>query len=165
MHRLLATALFAASMFSPAAAAEPSGQTVSGIRCERDEGSAFHIHQHLAIFDHGRAVMVPSDVGRPLVGQCLYWIHTHTSDGIIHVEAPVVRTFTLGEFFDVWGEPLTRARVASAHAARGATRVYVNGAPYAGDPRKIELVQHADIVIEVGPPYAAPVPFTDWAGQ
>ena len=40
--------------------------------------------------------------------------------------------------------------------------IWVDGRPYGGDPRKIPLVQHADIVIEAGPPYARPAPFTDW---
>ena len=35
-----------------------------------------HIHQHLAIFDHGKAVRIPEDVGRPLGGNCFYWLHT-----------------------------------------------------------------------------------------
>ena len=67
-----------------------------------------HIHQHVAILDHGRAVTIPEDVGRPLVSQCYYWIHTHTPDGIIHVESPNFRSFTLGNLFDIWGQPLSR---------------------------------------------------------
>ena len=30
-------------------------------------------------------------------------LHTHTNDGIIHVESNVKRDYTLGEFFDIWG--------------------------------------------------------------
>src|SRR5581483_12030445 len=35
-------------------------------------------------------------------------LHTHEPDGIIHVESPVNRKFTLGEFFDVWGLRFTK---------------------------------------------------------
>jgi hypothetical protein len=159
-----ALALALGAAFGPAAAGadEAQGQPVDGVRCDQMEGSVFHIHQHVAIFDHGRPVGIASDVGRPLTANCLYWLHTHTSDGIIHVESPVFRTFTLGQFFDIWGEPLSASAAASA---RGPLRVYVDGSAYRGDPRKIELDQHADIVIEVGPPYRKPVPFTDWKGQ
>ena len=29
------------------------------------------------------------------------WLHTHAADGIVHIESPVDRTYTLGNFFDV----------------------------------------------------------------
>jgi hypothetical protein len=30
-------------------------------------------------------------------------LHTHTADGMIHVESKIVRNYTLGEFLDIWG--------------------------------------------------------------
>lgn len=151
---------------APGAAAIPSGQPVDGIHCDTMEGSVLHIHQHLAVLDHGHAVGVPEDVGRPLVGQCFYWLHTHTPDGIIHVESPSFHTFTLGNFFDIWGQPLTRSDVAGAHPKSGEQIVtWVDGHRYSGDPRAIELTQHLDVTIEVGPPYAKPAPFTAWNGN
>ncbi len=144
----------------------PTGESVHGIRCEAMEGNVLHIHQHLAIFDHGKALGVPDDVGRPMFANCLYWLHTHTPDGIIHVESPTFRTFTLGDFFDVWGEPLARTNVAGAKPRKSEKIVvWVNGNPYAGDPRKIELTQHLDITIDVGPPAKKTAPFNDWNGQ
>jgi hypothetical protein len=110
-------------------------------------------------------VPIPSDVGQPVAGACLYWIHTHTPDGIIHVESPKFRTFTLGEFFDIWGEPLSPIAVGPARVKKGGLRVYVDGDLYRGDPRKIDLSQHTDVTLEAGPPYSKPVPFTDWQGQ
>jgi hypothetical protein len=101
-------------------------------------------------------------VGRPLAGGCFYWLHTHTPDGIIHIESPVVRDFTLGNFFAVWGQPLSRTRAASVTVAAGALRVWVDGRPYAGDPRAIPLVTHTEIVIEAGAPYSKPPTFTGW---
>jgi hypothetical protein len=151
---------------APALSAEvPTGAPVDGIRCDRMEGAVFHIHQHLEVQDHGKAVTVPADVGRPVAAQCLYWIHTHTSDGIIHIESPVFRTFTLGQFFDIWGQPLTPTNVAGVHVQKGQVHVFVNGDLIKSDPRKVELAQHTDIVIEAGPPYQKPQPFTDWKGQ
>ncbi len=146
-------------------AAMPSGRPVDGIRCDQAEGAVFHIHQHLAISIHGKAIAIPSDIGRPIVTPCLYWLHTHTADGLIHVEAPQFRTFTLGNLFDVWGEPLSATAVASARLKRGELHVFVDGKQYLGDPRKIELSQHTDIALEAGAPYAKPTPFTDWQGQ
>jgi len=141
----------------------PTGQPVAGISCDAMEGQRIHIHQHLLILDHGDSVPVPYNVGRPSSNQCLYWLHTHTPDGVIHIESPANRTFTLGDFFAIWGQPLSATRAASAFAKKGSKlKVWVNGKPYAGDPAKIPLVAHADIVIEAGPPFPAPPKFTDW---
>jgi len=149
-----------------AVAADPSGTpAIGGITCDRAEGSVFHIHQHLALFDHGRPMTIPSDIGRPLAGECLYWIHTHSPDGLIHIESPKFQTFTLGEFFDIWGQPLSATRLATAKFARGQLHAFVNGHAYAGDPRKIELLGHSVVVLEAGPPYVSPPAFTDWQGQ
>lgn len=160
----VATLILAATVASPAAA--PSGQPVDGIRCDQMEGAVLHIHQHLAIFDHGKPVPIPSDVGRPLVGQCLYWVHTHTPDGIIHIESPAFKTFTLGDLFDIWGELLTSTDVAGAKPRKGEkVVVWVDGSRYNGNPRAIELTNHLDITIDVGPPQKKPAPFTAWNGN
>ena len=143
--------------------AQAMGQTVNGISCDAQEGQRIHIHQHLVIYDHGIQQLIPQYIGIPIGGRCIYWLHTHTPDGIIHVEAPMDRSFTLGDFFSVWGQPITRTQVASAKTKKGeSTRVWVNGAIYNGDPAKIPLTAHADIVIQVGPPFKKPEPFTNW---
>jgi hypothetical protein len=159
-----ATAVAAAlSTASPPQGGPPVGQEVSGIRCNEMEGSRIHIHQHLTIFDHGKPVSIPNNVGRPLSGQCLYWVHTHTPDGIIHIESPTSRTFTLGDFFTIWGQPLTGSLASSAKADKGTKlKVWVDGKPYKGDPRTIALNAHTDIVVEAGPPYPTPPKFTAW---
>ena len=136
----LLTLLLAQTMFS--------GLPIDGIRCDASEGAVQHIHSFLHISDRGRAVEVPAGVGIPEGGQCLYWVHTHSADGMIHIESPVKRTFTLGQFFDVWGQPLSRTAAASARAPHGRTlRVSVNGKSWKGDPRTIPLRDHEDIRI------------------
>jgi hypothetical protein len=144
----------------PAAA---QGEMISGIACDAMEGARIHIHQHLVLIDHGNPVPIPPDVGQVPAHSCLYWIHTHTPDGIIHIESPQSRTFTLGDFFAIWGQPISRTHVASMRAGKGTTlKVWVNGKPYDGDPAAIPLVAHADIVIEAGPPFVTPPQFTTW---
>jgi hypothetical protein len=157
---LAASAKIAAAQFTPA-----PPPTLGGITCDRQEGQRLHIHQHLSIIDHGKDVAIPPNVGQPAGAQCIYWVHTHTPDGIIHIEAPKDRAFTLGDFFKVWGQPLSRAAAASAHAAKGdALRVWVDGKPYKGNPANIKLVAHTDIVIMAGPPFSKPKRFTTWNG-
>jgi hypothetical protein len=163
---LASVAAFVTVTTLSAPAAIPTGERVDGIRCDAAEGVKMHIHPHLTILDHGKPVAIPEDVGRPLAGQCFYWIHTHTPDGIIHIESPNFREFTLGEFFDIWGQPFDAHDVAGAKPRSGETvKVFVDGEPYAGDARKIQLAQHLDIAILVGPPYAKPPPFTQWNGN
>jgi hypothetical protein len=140
--------------------------SIDSIPCQGMEGTAMHIHPHLAIIDRGNPVTIPADVGRPKTGECLYWLHTHTADGILHVESPTVRKFTLRNFFDVWGQPLSATQAATAVAPKGSTlKVWVDGKPYTKDPGAIELLDHRDIVIEAGPPFPPPPKFTAWGGK
>ena len=166
MHRLLqrllvASAVVALACTTTARAGVATGQAIDGVLCEPAESFVMHIHQHLDVIDHGKPIVIPGDIGRP--GQCFYWIHTHRPNGIIHVESPTERTFTLGNVFAVWGQPLTETDVAGAKPNSNERIVtWVDGRRYEGDLRKLELTSHEDITIEVGPPYAQPTPFTEW---
>ncbi len=74
---------------------------VDGITCAPVEQLVYHIHAHLAVFDDGRLYALPGGVGIPgsrpyqsrygpvaVGGRCYYWLHTHTSDGVFHIESP-----------------------------------------------------------------------------
>lgn len=91
--------------------------------------------------------------------RCYYWLHVHAQDGVIHIESPSRRTYTLGEFFDIWRQPLTATQVGSA---RGSMTVFVNGRRYSGNPRSLELGSHEDIQIDVGAPVVPPRK-VDWS--
>jgi len=133
-----------------------SGLAIDGVRCEANEGAAEHIHTHLQLFDRGRAQTVPAAVGMPPGAGCLYWLHTHSADGIIHIESPVNRTFTLGQFFDIWDVDLSPTRAAGVQAHKGSRlRVTVNGKPWKSDPRAIPLRDREEVVIQSGPPFAS----------
>jgi len=147
-----------------------SGETVDGIQCQGSEQTLFHIHAHLTIFVDGAARQVPYGIGIPSPqvqntaqgafvagGSCLYWLHGHAADGIIHIESPIQRTFTLGEFFDLWGQPLGPSQVGPAHGP--VTAIY-NGKLYDGNPRDIPLNAHAQIQLDVGRPLVGPVTIT-----
>ena len=143
------------------------GLPIDGIRCDATEGVVLHIHSHLQLVDRGRNVVLPAYIGIPSVQPaCLYWLHTHDASGIIHIESPTKRPFTLGEFFDVWGKSLSWSSAGPLHAPRGARlRIIVNGRLWHGrSPREILLRNHEDITIEVGPPFVAQQPF-NWSGM
>lgn len=137
---------------------------IDGIRCDRTEGAVEHVHVSLQLYDRGRAVTVPANVGIPQGSDCLYWLHTHAADGIIHIESPVKRAFDLGEFFDIWGPDLSWVKAGSVSAAHGARlSIWVDGKAWHGkDPRAIPLRDHETIVIQSGPPFAKTAP-VDWS--
>jgi hypothetical protein len=85
------------------------------------------------------------------------WLHTHAADGVIHIESPVQRTYKLGEFFDIWGQPLNRFQVGPA---RGTVTALLDGHVFTGDPREIPLRAHSRIELEIGRPLVAPEKIT-----
>lgn len=129
-----------------------NGHPIDGVQCNSSEQLVFHIHTHLTIFVNGSARQVPLGVGF-FDNSCLYWLHTHQPDGIIHIESPDQRTFTLGDFFDVWGQPLSPNQVGPA---KGAVTAFYNGAVYQGNLRDIPLGNHTQIQLDVGTPLIAP---------
>jgi hypothetical protein len=91
---------------------------------------------------------------------CYYWLHTHAGDGVIHIESPTQRLFTLGNFFDEWRQPLSSHQVASVS---GTITAFINRQRWTKNPRSLPLLPRAVIQLDVGAPV---VPFStiSWAG-
>lgn len=124
-------------------ASEPA---IAGILCE-NERLNFHIHVQLNIFVNGQRREVPEDVG--IRDGCLYWLHTHDASGLIHIEAPSPEQFRLGQFFAIWGEPLSESRLLDAAPEAGhSVRALANGDVYQGDPADIPLTDAEVIVLQ-----------------
>ena len=132
---------------------------VDGIDCSDSE--AYHIHAHLSIIREGLVQAVPANIG--ILAKCIYEIHTHDKTGEIHLEAPIAKRFTLGNFFAVWGQPLSRSNIAGITGA--AVTVYVtDGATtveYTGDLAQLELTSHRLVTIQIGKPIQA-IPTVIW---
>jgi hypothetical protein len=124
-----------------------TGKSVDGIQCLGSEQLKFHDHAHLAIFVDGAQKTVPAFIGIAPDGSCLYWLHSHTPDGVIHMESPISRGFTLGNYFDIWGQPLSATQVGPA---KGTVTAFVDGKKFTGDPRDIRLGEHVNIQLDVG---------------
>jgi hypothetical protein len=147
-----------------------AGATVDGIKCQTNEQVAYHIHVHLAIFVNGVQQPLPRGIGIPgpqtvqggfvASGKCFYWLHTHDSSGVIHIESPTTRTYTLGQFFDIWGRKLSSDQAGNA---KGHLTVFVNGKRFTGDPRSITFSGHKLIQLDVGK-VVPPKPYTFAAG-
>jgi hypothetical protein len=150
---------------APASTTSPS-RSVDGVKCAPVEQLAYHIHAHLQVYYNGSPSQLPGAIGLlgPVAQQskygvfygatkCYYWLHTHTADGIIHIESPTATLYTLGEFFDEWGQPLSATQVATA---KGPVTAFVNGKRWTKNPRDIQLKPHAEVQLDVGKPV---VPF------
>lgn len=115
------------------------------------EGTALHYHDHLDVFVNGKRVTVPAGIGIAPNEEFFSPLHTHDTTGIVHVESAEPRAFTLGEFLEVWGVPLT-ARCLGGYCSTGGLHVcvYVNGRLLAGDPRRLTLQPHQEILVAFG---------------
>ncbi|HEY1680483.1 MAG TPA: hypothetical protein VGF98_02440 [Candidatus Tumulicola sp.] len=136
---------------------------IDGVDCNPTEGVAEHVHAQLQLYDRGKRITVPASIGMSETAGCLYWIHTHDSNGYIHIEAPVIKNYTLGQFFDIWGRELSWTRAAGLTAPHGnRLSIWVDGKSWHGsDPRTIVLRDHESIVIQNGPPFVKPAA-ADW---
>ncbi len=117
---------------------------VDGIPCETQEYSTYHVHAHLDVFVNGQRNAVPAGIGIPQ-NKCLFWMHTHSDDGIIHIESPKERQFTLGEFIDIW-----KATSSSPPPSNGDPIIFVNGAPITTKLQDTILNAHDEIVLAYG---------------
>ena len=158
-----------------AASSTRDGKSVDGINCQREVKAVvhYHLHVHVAVYVDGQARRLPAGIGftRPALIEhtpagtmyeaslydCLYALHTHAADGIVHVEAAAPGHFTLGELFDIWNQPLGPDRVGPA---TGTVVVFANGRRFSGNPRSTPLVAHGDIQLDVGNPLVPFQPFS-----
>ncbi len=174
---------------SPAPLPYQNGETIGGIPCDTAaHDNETHYHAHLEVYVNGQPVTVPGDIGRQSPG-CLYWLHTHDTDGIIHIEAPKDQTYKLGQFFDIWGQPLSKTQLMNYKLdSKHQYTIYIftptadqeknqdvnqpfkvsppgDLKPYTGDPRQIQLKPHEVIYLEYGTPVVSPQPYSFPAGD
>ncbi len=129
-----------------------AGQPVDGLTCGPAAGPRFGAH--MEIFAHRHVVAIPAGIGvappltavagRISTGRCRYPVMTADPSGVLAAQRG--RRITLGEVFDLWGQPLTRNDVAGF---RGPLTVYVGTRRRPGDPRAIVLSRHERIVLEL----------------
>lgn len=135
------------------------GAPVAGIECASSE--AYHVHAHLAIIRDGRMLAIPAQIGIP--NACTYALHTHDESGEIHVEATARTRFTLGQFFAVWGQPLSATNIAGLTGQDIAVFIQDGTAlsRYTGDIGDIELSSHRSITIQIGSAFTE-IPTYEW---
>jgi hypothetical protein len=121
------------------------------------EGTTLHEHANVQVFVNGAQQPVPQGIG--ITEDGLASLHTHTSDGLLHVESSQIRDFTLGEFFDVWGVFLSETCI-GAHCPQGQEEliVFQDGVRVDGSIRDVVLDDQSVIVVTFGTPDQLPDP-------
>jgi hypothetical protein len=132
--------------------------TVDGVGCAKNEN--YHIHALLSVYQDGVRLALPESIGRGT--GCAYEMHTHDGSGVMHIETDVFKVFTLGQFFALWGQPLSAA---SAAGLPGKPTYYLvdkeKVTRYTADPSAITLDAHREVVIVTGTP-PTQVPRYNW---
>jgi hypothetical protein len=162
--------------------AAATGQNVDNISCGA-EMTTVHYHADLQIYVDGQLQQVPAGVGIVLpdgtdsphlasngATACLYSLHTHDASGIIHIESPDSRSYTLGNLFDIWGQHLSTTQFMN-HAVDAKHKLAIvvydaTGARHVvtGDPSKVVLSAHDTVVIQFNSAAELGSPYTQWNG-
>lgn len=114
-------------------------------------GTAEHYHPKLRIIIDGNDVPIPANIGVDPTTGAMSAVHTHETDGTIHIEADTAgETFTLGQLFTQWGVTLTPTQIGGVKAKDGQQLdVTSNGVPVAGDPKDLRLEPDQVIVLRM----------------
>lgn len=189
LHANAGGVIGAPDMFTPTSGDTSTGGTgsaVDGITCEPTMSNNYHIHVFVGVIVNGAQYAMPIAIGMVKPGaaasgfinaaQCFYFIHTHDSSGIIHVEStnpgglPITSSiYTLKNLLDIWGMTVDRTHVGpftgpvvvltSGQIYRGDQNSGVVPSStytfYGGDPNGIPLFSHEVIWLIVGPTYPA----------
>jgi hypothetical protein len=111
-----------------------------------------HLHPQLNVTADGARLIIPKNIGidQPLYKdhslarygmQGMAPLHTHDDSGTIHVESNANRTYTLGQFLNIWGGlDLTGKTV----------KATVNGSKPVSDFRNLILKNGEQINLQVG---------------
>jgi hypothetical protein len=132
----------------------PSGKfaPVNGVSCDLQEHSQAHYHAHLSLYINNQAVTVPGNIG--VSDSCLYWLHTHNSTGVVHIEAPKNQVYNLGTFVQIWASRFPELSYPSELNQTSGWSVFINGKPYDGDFRQLQFADHQVITLHYNSPNA-----------
>ena len=140
MRRLLLPTPFLALLLLALACRSDDDSLDPLTMCVEHGGSlAIHIHaQVVPILEH-QPQLLPANIG--ITPDCMRPLHTHAANFQVHVESPKPASWTVGDFFRVWGDD-------SPYQGLGTHSVSLNNEPYEGDYRDIALEDGIIVIID-----------------
>ncbi len=144
---------------------------VDGVYCSSNEQLAYHIHAHISIYVDGTQVPLVANTGIAPVGvtssanvECFYWMHTHDASGVIHIESPTTKLYTLNQFFDIWQQKFSSATSPFPTELSSSIGwvIYVNGKQVNTDFNHLQLHAHDLITIAYNSPGIKPDTVYSW---
>ena len=134
----------------------PAYPPVEGVYCDQLEQQGYHIHVHLTIWLNGSQVPVPAQVGIASDTSCFYWLHTHDTTGVVHIEAPATASLNLQQFLDIWRKGFSTLGYQDQLASSTGWTVWVGGKQITGDFSKVVFQPHMVITIAYNSPNVKP---------
>ncbi len=146
---------------TPASTGGPFSQHYAGLAQRRQAAhvptmmdtmnSSVHFHPLLKVYVNGKQIPAPANIGIDPTQDAMQMagLHTHDTTGTIHVEGvPAAR---LGQFFRIWGVPLSATQLGPYHArGNDAVRMWIDGKPSTVFGQ-LKLADGQRIVVSFGP--------------
>lgn len=141
---------------------------VDSVYCDQLEQSVEHIHVYIVVYINGQASPLPAGVGIPQDSTgnaaCFYWLHTHDSSGVVHIESPSSEVFTFGQFRDEWQQQFASLGLPSQLLLNPGWKIWINGKVYSGTLSSIPLEAHNVITMAYNSPNVKPATTYNWNG-
>ncbi len=144
---------------------------IDNVYCDQLEQSVEHIHAFLSIWIDGKQSALPANVGIPqstssgsATVTCYYWLHTHDSSGIIHIESPSSEQFTLGQFLKEWNLGFNSLGFPTELLLNSGWKVWINGKVFNGTLTSVPLNAHNIITVAYNSPSVKPQTTYAWNG-
>jgi hypothetical protein len=145
---------------------------VDGVYCSANEQLSYHIHAHLSIYVNGATIPLVANTGIAPIGvtsnanvTCYYWLHTHDSSGVIHIESPTTKLYTLNQYFDIWDKfSSTSSAFPTQLSSSTGWIIYVNGKQVNTDFSHLLLHAHDIITLAYNSPGIKPDTTYAWQG-
>jgi hypothetical protein len=149
---------------SALASDNPAYPVVDNIACQTGEKFGYHVHAHLSIYVDDQPVSLPANIGIASDGSCIYWLHTHDTKGVIHIESPNATTYSLETFFKMWQDYFSQLGYPSQLSTPNGWQVYINGKAfdYKNDFRNIHIESHMLITLAYNSPDIPPDTTYSW---
>jgi hypothetical protein len=129
--------------------------------CLDHGGLTRHDHMYLTVRVNGDFVTIPENTGIN-TGTCnqsgatMHVVHTHSSDGKLHLEMQTEEDVELGVFFDIWGQHFDETgifehRVNETHGMTMSVRDSENNVTVVDTYDHFILLEGQEIFIDFGP--------------